>query len=99
MAIAQAASYVQEFADEFDRWQGRIGNLRRMENSVAAQSRTRIEAGVRRIEQILKAAEDLVSHSDTMTAEQWMAIHPKVTAALRALQSCYNDLMADWPSL
>ena len=100
MAIAHdAESYVLEFAGEFDRWQGRIENLRRMAGPVAAQSRGEIEAGVRRIESLLKAARGLIGRSDTMTAEQWMEIHPKVTAALRALQSCYNNLAADWPSL
>jgi hypothetical protein len=100
MAIAHhAGSYVQEFAGELDRWRGRIENLKRMAGPVAAQSRGEIEAGVFRVGSILKAAQDLISRADTMTAEQWMEIHPKVTAILRALQSCYNNLVADWPSL
>ncbi len=100
MAIAHHAEpYVQEFAAEFDGWQGRIENLKRMAGGATTQGQAEIEAAARRIEMILKATRGLLGNSDTMTAEQWMEVHPKITAALRALQSCYNNVVADWPSL
>jgi hypothetical protein len=100
MAIAQdTESYVQEFAREFGRWQGRLDNLKRMAGPVAGSGRQEIEAGGRRMESLLKVARSLVDPTEAMTAEEWMEVHPRVTTALQALQSCYNNLMADWPSL
>ena len=98
MATEHAESYAQEFADEFDLWQSRIETLRHMATSPDLQSRREVEAVIGRIETTLKAVRDLIGRSDTMSAEEWMDIHPKVTAMLFALQSWYNNLMADWAS-
>lgn len=100
MATAHhAESYVQEFAGELDRWQNRIENLKRMAEVAAAKSRADIEAGIRRIEGVLRVARDLLGRTQPISAEEWMQIHPKVTAILRAAQYCYNNLVSDWPQL
>ncbi len=100
MVVAQSAeSYVREFAEELERWQGRIGNLRYMAAAAGPQGRGQIEAGAGRLESILRGARDLLGDRHGMGGDEWMEIHPKVTAALRAAQSCYNNLVADWPVL
>jgi hypothetical protein len=100
MAISHdVESYVQAFEKEFCRWQGRIENLKRMAGPVADESRAQMDAAVQRIEAILKDARDALQDADAMTTEQWMAVHPKVSAALRAMQSCYNNIVSDWPQL
>ncbi len=100
MAIAQhAESQVRELVEELQRWEGRVRNLRQMAEAVGPAGRGQIEAGVRQLESILCSARDLLGNRPAMGAEEWMEIHPKVTAALRAAQARYNDLVADWPAL
>ncbi len=100
MAISHdVESDVQAFEEELGRWQSRIENLKRMVGPVGDESRRQIEAGIRRIEMILKGVRDLLGQAGEMAAEQWMGVHPQVSAALRAMQSCYNNIVSDWPQL
>jgi hypothetical protein len=98
MATAHhAESQVEEFAVELDRWQGRLRNLAHMIPAGEASSRVKMNAGLRQLEVILGSAGELLDRSRTISSEEWMEIHPKITATLRAAQSCYNNLVADWP--
>lgn len=100
MAVAQQTdSYVQEFAAELDRWQGRLRNLSLMAAVIPASARAPIEQGHRQLEAILRSASDMLERSRTVSSEEWMEIHPKITAALRTAQSCYNNLVADWAQM
>ncbi len=97
--VETVSTYVARLTEDLDRWHERIEHLRRMEGPVDRQGRARIAQAADRLAGIEAAARKVLGRAERMSEPQWLEVQPRLTAALRAMQSLYNVVLADWSRL